>query len=47
MQILTELSHEVQGLNYSLNRTSDKKILAVREKNVNELVQKVSEHLTK
>lgn len=32
MQMLTELSHEVQGLNYSLGRTSDQKILAGREK---------------
>jgi len=47
MQMLTELSHEVQGLNYSLGRTSDQKILAGREKNVNELVEKVQEHLTR
>lgn len=47
MQMLTELSHEVQGLNYSLGRTSDQKILDSRGKNVNKLVEKVRDHLTR
>ena len=47
MRMLTELSHEVQGLNYSLSRTSDQTIVAGRERNVNALVQQVREHLNK
>lgn len=47
MKLLTELSNEIQGLNYYLTRTSDEKILSSRKKSVNDAVEKVKEHLIK
>ncbi|MDF2651738.1 MAG: hypothetical protein K0Q73_7543 [Paenibacillus sp.] len=47
MRLLSKLSLEIEGYNYSLNKSADEKVMSYRTEKVNDAVEEVKNHLTK